>query len=125
MQKNAEIKIENLVFEGNGEILNSMFEGVRQDLGLSREKFDELLQSEKGQKMYEIYDQVIADFLTAKFTKTNFRTQLAISRRNESSIIKENQSLLQYYFAYAHAVHIVYTNLISAVFKKRKRYNID
>jgi hypothetical protein len=125
MEKILEIKLENLVFEANGRVLNSLIEAVRKDLGLTIAKFDELLQSEKGQKMYEIYDQVIADFLATTYTKTKFLSQLSIVRRNEKEIIKENQALFQTYFGYVDAVHIVYTNLIDAVFKGKKRYNLD
>jgi hypothetical protein len=125
MQEVKEIKIENLVFEGNEELLHTTFENVREGLGLTKEEFIELLQSEKGHKIYEVYDEMIANFLTAKFSKSRFREQLAISRRNEQAIIKENQPLLQSYFAYVHAVHIVYNHLIDATFKGRKRYRID
>lgn len=125
MESIPEIKIQNLVFEGNSEILHRTFDSIREDLGLTIKEFEDILQTNEGQKLYEVYDNVIAEFLTSRFSKANFRQQLSISRRNELAIIKENQALLQSYFDYVHSVHIVYTNLISAVFKKRKRYSLS
>jgi len=125
MEKILEIKLENLVFDGNGQILDSFLTSAWESSGLTRKEFNDLLGTDKGQKIYEIYDEVIADFLSSKFTKAHFRNQIATSHRTEKIIIKENQQLLQSYFSYVHAVNSVYTNLISAAFKGRKRYTLD
>lgn len=118
-------KIKSLVFEDVSGMIDELFEGARKEAKLSKKKFNELLETEKGQALFKTFDETITDFFLQRFTQKNFEQQLNTLKQNSSKIIKHNANLFQYLFAYIQTTHIVYGKLLDFLEQTTKAEDLE
>lgn len=124
--KNFEVeKIKALVFEDISGMIEDLFEEARKEVGMSKKKFSEFLETENGQSLFRTFDDTTTDFFLARFTQKNFKSQLSILRQNATQITKQNNDLFRYFFAYVQTTHIVYGKLLDHLEQTTKGEDLE